>query len=144
MLAEAARKRRPDGTRALYDELAAVDAVAFLKKSVLPSTADLIIAADVLVYMRELDDLFAAVEESLAPSGLFAFSTEIARSGEVAPPPEGPGWIERPSERIAHLESYLRRLADSCKLEILSLTETSIRSDQGKPIQGHVVVVQKS
>ena len=153
MLAVARRKQRDsgdagdggDGGGPLYDELEACDAVAYLHRHVPNAGADLIIAADVLVYMRSLDDLFSAVSKALAPSGLFAFSTEVARPGEVSCPPDGPGWIERPSERLAHLEAYLRMLIDveASALELVSLEETTIRQDGKHPIRGHVVVVRK-
>ena len=158
MLAVARRKQRVafsgdggdagdggDGGGPLYDQLEACDAVAYLHRHVPNAGADLIIAADVLVYMRSLDDLFSAVSKALAPSGLFAFSTEVARPGEVHCPPDGPGWIERPSERLAHLEAYLRMLIDveASALELVSLEETTIRQDGKHPIRGHVVVVRK-
>lgn len=151
MLAIAARKQRKDGCGSLYDDLAECDLISFLRSSVEPATADLIIAADVLVYMRELDDLFVAVEASLAPGGVFAFSTELARPGEVACPPEGPGWIERPSERLAHSEEYLRKLVNDNaggngrgSLQLLSLTDSTIRNDCRAPIWGQIAVVRKA
>ena len=143
MVAVAANKRRTAGGP-LYDELHTCDAVACLRNSVALESADLIVAADVLVYMRELDDLFRAAEERLSPGGLFGFSTEIATPDEVVPPPGGPGWIERPSERIAHAEAYWRQLmADRGILEVISVEAADIRNDMSAPIQGHIVVARK-
>ena len=54
------------------------------------------------------------------------------------------GWIERPSERIAHAEAYWRQLlADRGVLEVLSVEEADIRDDMNAPIRGHVVVARK-
>ena len=143
MVAVAAQKTRSTGGP-LYDELLTCDAVACLSRSVSRESADLIVAVDVLVYMRELDDLFRAAEECLSPGGLFGFSTEMARPDEVAPPPAGPGWIERPSERIAHLEAYWRQLmSERGVLEVVSAEEADIRNDMSAPIRGHVVVARK-
>ena len=50
----------------LYDELVASDVVACLHRSVPPASADLIVAADVLVYMDALEDLFEAVASAAA------------------------------------------------------------------------------
>ena len=96
MLSLAAKKR-------CYDKLDACDCVAFLHRHVPPSTADLIVAADVFVYMRSLAPLFAAAARSLRPGGLFAFSTERCEAAECG----AAGWVERPSERIAHCEDCL-------------------------------------
>jgi predicted TPR repeat methyltransferase len=53
--------------------------VAFLQRRVEASSADLIIAADVLLYFRDLTDLFSSFARALQPCGLFVFSTELAR-----------------------------------------------------------------
>ena len=155
MLDVAARKRRvADGgasgaRRPLYDALVCMDAVAYLRR-VAPASTDLIVACELLVYMRELEDLFAAVRTALVPAGLFAFSVERAEADEVGCPPAGPGWIERPSERMAHTEAYVRRLVEEggaveggC-FELLSLDEETLRTDTGTPVCGLVVVVRKS
>ena len=54
----------------VYDSLAACDCVAYLHRNVKPATADLIIAADVLVYMRDLADLFDEVVAALHDLGV--------------------------------------------------------------------------
>ena len=129
----------------VYDSLAACDCVAYLHRNVKPATADLIIAADVLVYMRDLADLFDEVVAALRPGGLFAFSTEMASSEEVggAPAEGGTGWIERPTERIAHSEEYLRWLAARVSLKVSHLSETIVRHDSGRGLPGHLVVMGK-
>jgi predicted TPR repeat methyltransferase len=126
----------------VYDELVACDCVAYLHRNVKPATADLIVAADVLVYMRDLADLFDAVVAALRPGGLFAFSTEMASSEEVGGE-GGAGWVERPTERIAHSEEYLRRLAASRDLQVSHLSETIVRRDSGRGLPGHLVVMAK-
>lgn len=145
MLSIAAKKRRTDAAAGpMYDSLVACDVVSYLLNHVPPGGADLIVAADVLVYMRELESLISAAATSLAPSGLFAFSTERAMPGEVACPPDGNGWLERPSERMAHLESYVRYLVDATDgLEIVTLDATIIRNDESAPIWGQICVVRK-
>lgn len=168
MLGVAATKRREaacgdDKGGLLYGALDCCDAAAFLLRAA-ASSADLIVACEVLCYCHELDGLFAAVRRCLAPRGLFAFSVELATAGEVECPPQGPGWIERPSERMAHSEAYVRQLiaggrspeaADAAPagdaddavegggLELLSIAEETLRTDEGAPIRGLIVVVRK-
>ena len=43
--------------RRVYDQLETMDAVAFLHRCLEPGSADLIVAADVTVYMRSLEGL---------------------------------------------------------------------------------------
>ena len=138
---EEARKKR-----GVFDELEACDCVAFLQRRVVPGSADLIVAADVLLYLRDLADLFDAVGTALQPGGLFVFSTELALDAECAGlPPEGRGWVERSSERIAHSEEYLRYLITATDgLFLRSLSVTNIRNEAQKPLQGHLCVVSKA
>ena len=134
--------RRKQG---VFDALEAHDCVAFLQRHVTPSTADLIVAADVLLYMRDLTDLFAAVAVTLRPGGLFAFSTELGQDSECGGvPPVGRGWVERQSERIAHSEEYLRWLIETTDgLQLRSLAVTTIRNEGRKALSGHLCIVSK-
>ena len=129
----------------VYDSLDACDAVAYLHRHIKPATADLIVAADVFVYMRDLSDLFDEVATALRPGGFFAFSTEKATTEETGGVPSsdgGKGWVERPSERIAHSEEYLRWLAAS-QFRVCCLRETVVRRDSGTGLPGHLAVLVK-
>lgn len=88
--------------------------------------ADLVSAADVLMYLGSLETVFPLAMELLAPGGLFAFSVEEA----------GHGFVLRNSLRYAHSEAYIRALLDRFGLALLKLEKTVIRMDAGKPVQG--------
>ena len=61
--------------RGIYDRLAVGEAAAMLRSQ--PSGVfDLVVAADMLVYVGDLKPLFAATSAALAVGGLFAFSVE--------------------------------------------------------------------
>mmetsp|Transcript_14588 Transcript_14588/g.36232 ORF Transcript_14588/g.36232 Transcript_14588/m.36232 type:complete len:226 (+) Transcript_14588:72-749(+) len=120
MMVEEARKKV-----GVYDGLEVCDCVAFLRRRVEPGSADLLLAADVLIYLRDLSDLFAAAALALQPGGLFAFSTEMATAAEC----RGKGWVERDSERVAHSEEYLRHAVDASGLLLRSLQVVSVRTD---------------
>lgn len=130
----------------VYDELDAADAVSYLRKQAAGS-ADLVVGADVCVYMRQLVDLVAAAAAALSLGGILAFSTEACRLDEVVGglPPNGDGWVERKSERIAHSEEYLRWLVAeaSSPLQLLALESSDIRNDGKEVIRGHLVLMQK-
>jgi predicted TPR repeat methyltransferase len=134
--------------KAIYDRLDEMDAVAFLHRALEPASVDLIVAADVTVYMRALDGLMAGAARCLAPGGRLAFSTEMCSLAEAGGP-GGPGWIERPSERIAHCEEYTRALVQAAGLEMAGMREVTVRmggdSVNGPTgeIRGHLCVVFK-
>lgn len=97
--------------------------------------ADLVTAADVLMYLGSLETVFPLVGELLAPGGYFAFSVENA--GEVE------GFVLRESLRYAHTEAYIIGLLRRYRLQNLETRCTDIRLDRGKPVRGMLFLSQK-
>lgn len=116
-----------------YDALEQADVVTFLDQ-VTPG-ADLIIAADVLVYIGDLAPLFAAAARVLAPGGLFAFTVQAAVDGTFALGPD---------LRFAHSAGYLRGLAALAGFAVLVLDPVSTRRDGGRDVPGLVAVLAKA
>lgn len=115
--------------RAIYDELAVEDVVASMQRS--PQSYDLIIAADVFVYIGNLSAVFNAARLSLRNSGIFAFSTETC---------DGSGFRIRSSGRHAHSKEYINRLAVEHGFISISEQDCDLRMEYGKPVRGAVYV----
>ena len=110
----------------IYRELIHGDLAEVLAAT--PSRFDLILAADVFIYVGDLAPIFRAVRRILEPEGCFAFTVELAKSGED---------IQLlPSLRYAHSEAYVRGLADEAGLSVVNVFEAPIRHDQTTPIMG--------
>jgi predicted TPR repeat methyltransferase len=119
--------------KGLYDHLAQADLSLSPEASGLFSDmpdhrADLVSAADVLMYLGSLDSVFVIASQLLSAQGLFAFSVEDADA-------QG-DFILRPSLRYAHSETYIQSLCKRFGLEILAISKTTIRNDGGKPVFG--------
>jgi predicted TPR repeat methyltransferase len=97
--------------------------------------ADLIIAADALVYLGDLAPLLSHVARVLSPGGLFAFTVE-AHAGE--------GFTLGAGLRYGHSPSYLRQAIVECGLTLRDLSPASTRTDGGVPVPGFVVVASQS
>jgi predicted TPR repeat methyltransferase len=124
MLQKAAEKQ-------IYDSLEKGD----VNELDMPSrNADLVIAADVFVYVGDLHRAFANVVQGLACDGLFAFSVEN-HSGDD-------DLILQPSLRYTHSENYVRRLLAEHSMAPLSIQRETIRMDRGDQLQGLVVVAK--
>lgn len=119
--------------RGLYDELICGELVATLTP--LSAAYDALLAADVLVYIGDLETLFRAAAAALRPGGLFAFTVEANQ--------EDAGVRLLPSRRYAHAAAYLRGLAATHGLEELSLTTDVLRKQTQQDITGHIVVLRK-
>lgn len=114
-----------------YQELAVAEATAFLSERT--ETLDLVTAADVLVYIGALDNLFRHVAARLASGGLFAFTVEEAAGDDL---------VLRDSLRYAHGEAYIRRTLAGAGLAVAELTRDTLRFDRGEAIRGLIVVAK--
>ena len=85
----------------------------------------IILAADVLVYLGDLEALFATVRSRIAPDGLWLFTTE---RGDAVDFELGP------KRRYRHSEAYLRGLAERHGFDVSSLVECVCRFEAGTPV----------
>lgn len=112
--------------RGVYDQVEQADLTEFLAAAT--RRYDLVLAADVFIYVGVLDGVFAGVARVLEPGGVFCFSVEAA-GGEA-------DLALRPSLRYVHSERYLRRLAAEHGFEVQAVARHPIREDQQQPIPG--------
>ncbi|MBH0237415.1 class I SAM-dependent DNA methyltransferase [Methylobrevis albus] len=129
--------------KALYAELRVGDVVADLGRA--GPAFDLVVAADVFVYIGDLAPVFAAVAARLDPGALFAFTAEAADDGDNGDGADvaGEGWRLGASLRYAHVRTYLAGLAAAHGFRPLSEARATLRQDRGSPVIGHVIVLQR-
>ena len=120
-------------TKRLYDRLAVNDLVAFVKSE--DAAFDLIVAADVFVYLPDLAPVLSASARKLSPSGLLAFTVETH---------EGAGVVLRETLRYAHGESYLRSVARATNFQVVSLEKVSTRTERNLPVAGLLAIMRVS
>lgn len=126
MIAETARK-------GIYDSLQKAELVAALNAR--RADADLMTAADVLIYCGALPPVLAALVPALKAGGLVAFSLE-AHDGDEAV-------FLRPSLRYAHGVDATRDALVVAGLDILRFETAILRFDRGAPVTGILVVARK-
>ena len=114
----------------VYDRAEAGDLLAFLERRD-QAGADLIVAADVFVYLGDLAPTFRAAARALKVGGLFAFTVQRGAGADYALGAD---------LRYFHSEKYLRRLAAENGLAVVDLREASTRKDAGADVPGLVVV----
>jgi predicted TPR repeat methyltransferase len=119
----------------LYDRLDVCDLVQFLTaERAAEAVYDLILAADVFVYLSDLMPVAAAAARVLAPGGFFAFTVETH---------PGDGVVLGASLRYAHSADHVRAALASAGLELLGLDAAATRTEKGLPVPGLVVVARK-
>ena len=118
----------------LYAELAVAEIVDGLQCRP-DGSADVILAADVMVYVHDMAPLLAEVARVLAPCGLFAFTVE-SHTGEGVMLGEG--------LRYSYAESTVRALIAAAGLRLDRLESASSRTESGAQVAGLVVVAAKT
>jgi predicted TPR repeat methyltransferase len=119
--------------RALYDQLSVGDVVAALDEAA--DAWDLLVAADVLVYIGDLAPVFQAAAKALVPGGRFAATVERAT--------EGDGFALGPTRRYAHAEGYVRAMAEAAGLMVRLMESCTPRREKGVGVPGLLFIVER-
>ena len=119
-------------SKGVYTELAVADILPFMR-GCKAASFDLIVAADVFVYLGDLAAIFAEARRLLRPAGLFAFTVEAAEGN-------GDDFVLEPTGRYRHAEGYLHRLRTADGLDSARFTPAVIRYQQDQPVEGWLCV----
>jgi predicted TPR repeat methyltransferase len=117
----------------LYAELEVAEIVAGLGGKA-EASADLILAADVVVYVHDMAPLLREAARVLMPGGMLAFTTETH---------SGDGVVLGAGLRYAHGAATVRAAIEAAALRLDQLESASARTESGVPAPGLVVVASR-
>jgi predicted TPR repeat methyltransferase len=117
----------------LYADLEMADMLEGLRGKA-DGSADLVLAADAMVYVADLVPVLNEVKRVLVRDGLVAFTVETHDGGDV---------IIGAGLRYAHGVPYVRAALRSAGLTSLQFEELSARNEDNTPVPGLVVVAAK-
>jgi predicted TPR repeat methyltransferase len=118
----------------VYDTLHANGLLAFLANE--RTMADLVLAADVFIYVGELEAVFEALSQRVHPRGWLAFTIEEADPGFQ---------VQLHSTlRYSHSLEYIENLARQHGWQLVKLHRAPLRLDQAQPLMGAYVYLQKA
>ena len=120
--------------RGVYDTLACAEVVDHLRST--DARHDLVVAADVFIYVGALGPVFDGVARASSPDGVFAFTAEATAS-------EADDVVLLPSLRYAHSERHLRALAARHGFAVISLARAPLRREQEREVAGLYVVLAR-
>ena len=118
----------------LYAELEVADMTQGLRGKP-DASADLILAADAMVYVSDLAPVLREAMRVLASGGLLAFTTET-HGGE--------GVLIGEGLRYAHAAVYVREQVAAAGLKVAQCEDLSARNEDNIPAPGLVVVATKT
>jgi predicted TPR repeat methyltransferase len=99
------------------------------------ASADLILAADAMVYVADFAPVLLEAARVLAPGGLIAFTSETH---------DGEGVLLGEGLRYAHTGAYVRASVEAAGLKLSHLDNLSARNEDNVPAPGLVVVATKT
>ncbi len=118
--------------RRVYDRLITGEITAAMRE--FENAFDVLLAADVFVYVGDLDSTFAAAARTLRAGGLFAFSVERH---------DGEGFLLNSRVRFVHSLAYVRKVAAAHSFTEVHLCEIAVRSIGASDARGWIVVLRK-
>ena len=113
----------------IYRQLVHADIRSYLQSA--EGGLDLVLAADVFIYVGDLADVFRSVRRLLVPEGRFVFTVEAPENEE--------DMQLLPSLRYAHSKRYIQQLAEVTGFKVDEIFNAPIRYDQAQPLEGMFV-----
>jgi predicted TPR repeat methyltransferase len=118
----------------LYAELEVADMAQGLRSKP-DASADLVLAADAMVYVADLAPVLEEVKRVLVRGGLLAFTLETHGGDDV---------ILGAGLRYAHGAVHVRAALEAAGLTLSRLEDLSARNEDNTPVPGLVVVAEKA
>ena len=117
----------------VYDRLVQADVVEFMGRA--DQRHELLLAADVFIYIGDLQPLFEAARRVM-DRGVFCFSVEAIEGGNA-------DFQLQPSLRYAHSKPYLLRLAAQHGFDLIAMQSAPVREDQRETVDGLYVYLKR-
>ncbi|MBI9082838.1 MAG: tetratricopeptide repeat protein [Desulfobacterales bacterium] len=119
--------------KGVYAELVETDIVDFLDRA--ETAFDLFIAVDVMVYLGNLEPVFAAVRRRARPGAYWVFSTERCTTADFTLTHSG---------RYAHSRRYIEHLASGQGFGVALHRRDNLRREGENWVNGHLFVLRVS
>ncbi len=123
------------GRTGLYERLVEADLVTFLAGEP-EASADLIVAADVFIYLGNLTSALAGMARALRPGGLAVFTVQ-------SPQEEETGVVLGADGRYAHADAYLQAEARQAELVVAEMRPAAIRRQKRIDVPGRLLILHK-
>lgn len=120
------------GERGVYDRLEVAELLDALSRD--RGQWDLLVAADVLVYVGDLAPIFQAAAAALRPAGMFAFTVEAGQGDRYQ--------LAKTTQRFRHSAPYLHHLAKIFGFHEARFDDVVLRQEGGRGVQGLMAVLR--
>jgi predicted TPR repeat methyltransferase len=128
--------------RNIYSRLERADLVAMMSTEA-DQSYDMIVAADVFVYVGRLEALYEQAFRLLRPAGLFVFSVEAAPAAGPNKDGGSLGYKLHGRGRYMHGRPYLERLGTASGFDLVEMRQVVCREDGGVPVCAYLVLFRR-
>jgi predicted TPR repeat methyltransferase len=127
--------------RQLYHRLERVELLTMMRSEA-ASSYDVIVLADVFIYIGKVDDIIAEIKRLLCRGGVVAFSIETLDTALNEGPGQDvqPAYQLRDTGRYAQSVAYMDRLAVENGFIVKAMVGTTLRVEGGKPVNGFLAL----
>jgi predicted TPR repeat methyltransferase len=120
--------------KGVYDDLAVAELTAYLQA--LPNgSCDLVLAADVIVYIGDPIHVFHALARAMTSGGFFAFSVQDAADAPSQ------GYRIGMDARFSHDSGFLEQRAKAAGLTIAMSVAITSRYEADRPVSGKIIIL---
>lgn len=127
--------------KGLYEELRQNDIIAELSAD--RNQWPLIVAADVVCYFGNIEELLLLVHQRLTDQGWFIFSLERFIGAIEFGQEDDKRWSRLGNGRFVHAEHYVYEAACAAGFRVLHWDRSAIRQEAGKDIPGLLIALQR-
>eukprot|EP01039_Chlorochromonas_danica_P008459 gene8459-9325_t len=133
----------------VFDELHVQDMVDYLEQGGAGGggeSFDLVVAAEALSYLGELDAVFRGVAKRVRPEGIFAFTLESLKESHTTKEEEEEDEQFKllVNGRFGHSNGYLAKLIEESGFSrVLKARDFSPRLENGEAVHGYLYILQK-
>ncbi len=117
----------------IYHEAHAQSIESFLAENQ-NASYDLVLAADVFVYIGALQELFSLIANSMSQNGIFAFSVQAE---------DKKNWVLGEDHRYAHSKEYIEECCSTAGMIAIYHEQIILRQDAGHPVNGLIFIAKK-
>ena len=117
--------------RDVYSELECIELTDYLRRC--DAEFDLVVAADVFIYLGDLTPVFDGVRRALRAGGRMAFSVEAGEQQEFE---------LAATRRYRHSRPYLERLAAEYGFAVDAIETGVLRREAGSDVPGHLALLR--
>lgn len=121
--------------RGVYHDLVEADIERYLPE-IAEESLDVLIAADVFIYVGYLERIFSEVRRILKHEGLFIFSIELLDTGA--------GYQLQRTGRFQHAKAYVEQLAANSGLTVEQCESINVRLERALPVAGCLYVMRRA